>query len=159
VGGANNDHKAGSLAVFDAGSVGGSMPAETWDKTCRDCPPGGPRRMLVFPQLDVMKLVLGHPSVVSVLRHDTGEFRVYVDHGSVPPPEGLAWGGVIAYDLAPDLTPVLAEFSENYISAHNRHHAEGLLDHPFGDVDRAAAWPVLVWENGRWTKVTGRTDR
>ena len=62
-------------------------------------------------------------------------------------------------DLSPDLTPVLAEFNASYLSAHDRHHTAGLLDHPFNDADRAAAWPVLVWENGVWTKVTGRTDK
>jgi len=159
VGAANNDHKGGSLALFDADAVAGSMPAETWDKTCRTCQPGGPRKVLVFPRLDVLKLTLGIPSVETIRRQETGEFRVSVDQGAWNVSGGLQFGGTVAYDLASDLTPVLAEFGAEYLAGHERHHAAGLLDHPFNDADRAAAWPVLVWENGKWTKVTGRTDK
>ncbi len=159
VGAANNDHKGGSLAHFSAHAVGGSLPAETWDKTCRTCPPGGPKKVLVFPRLDVLQLTQGIPCVHRTARQATGEFRVFVDQGGMPPPAGLPWGGHIAYDVSPDLTPVLAEFTADYMAAHDRHHAAGLLDHAFNDADRAAAWPVLVWENGTWTKVTGKTDR
>ncbi|RPJ68877.1 MAG: hypothetical protein EHM24_20240 [Acidobacteria bacterium] len=159
VGTANNDHRGGGLAVFEANAVGGSLPAETWDKTCRTCAPGGPKKLLVFPQQDVMRLVAGNPSVMGLHRQKTGEFRIYVDHGAITRLGALQIGGAIAYDLAPDLTPVLAEFSPEYLAAHARHHAAGLLDHPCNDADRAAAWPVLVWENGTWTKVTGKTDR
>ena len=159
VGAANNDHRAGSLAVFDADAVAGSMPAETWDKTCRTCPPGGPRKVLVFPRLDVLQLVQGFPAVTDVRRQATGDFRVYVDHGSVLIQSDLPLGGIVAYDVSADLTPTLAEFSDDYRAAHDRHARAGLLDHPFGDTDRAAAWPVLVHENGKWRAVTGKTDR
>jgi hypothetical protein len=159
VGTANNDHRGGGLAVFDAHAVGGSLPAETWDKTCRNCAPGGPKKLLVFPRQDVMRLVEGNSSVLGLHRQKTGEFRIYVDHGALTRLGDMAAGGAIAYDLAPDLTPVLAEFGAQYLAAHARHHAAGLLDHPFNDADRAAAWPVLVWENGTWTKVWGKTDR
>jgi hypothetical protein len=153
VGGANNDHVGGSLAIFDADAVTGSAPAESPDKTCRDCRPGGPRAFLVFPQLELSRLSNGFPSVFDARIAETGELSVWVNHQS---PNGE---GIVSYQLDKDLRPVRAELGSGYLSVHKALEDSGRLTHRLGDRDRGELWPVLVYGGGRFFRVTGRTTR
>ena len=153
VGATNNDHRGASLAVFDEGSVNGSAPAEREDFKCRTCPPGNPRAFLVFPRLEVMRMTGGQPNILDARWQETGEMRVWVRQ------EGLGISGSVAYRLAPDLAPLRAEIDLGYISGHERLERARVLDHAFGDQDRAQAWPVLVQKDGKFIPVTGITER
>lgn len=160
VGAANNDHHGASLAVFDAGNVEGSAPADTADKTCRNCPPGGPRAFLVFPRMAFMERMEWFPAVVEVRQHVNGELRVFVTQSGLDI-DGTRLLGAVFYDLAPDLTPVRAEISDDYKASYRRLEQAGRAPHPFGDLDRASVWPVLVWKGPGtpFVPVTGVTDK
>ncbi len=160
VGAANNDHKGASLAVFDADKVKGSAPAETADKTCRTCPPGSPRAFLVFPRMEFLERAGWVATVVGLREQANGELRVSVAQGGLDH-DSRAFGVNVFYDLLPDLTPAHAEISSAYEAWHRRLEATGDMDHPFGDRERAQAWPVLVWNQAAKTfvPVTGTIDK
>ena len=153
VGAANNDHVGGGLAVFDSGSVNGSAPAESPGKVCRNCPPGGPRAFLVFPQLELSRLVDGIPTIVDVRSADSGELSVWVGHQS------SGGTGTAVYQLDKDLHPVTAEIGSGYRALHRALEATGRLSHRLGDRDESELWPVLVYDGRRFVKVTGRITR
>ena len=153
VGAVNNDSQGASLAVFDEDNVQGTAPARSADKVCRNGPPGSPRAFLVFPRTELPRRVGGLATVSEIRRSDSGEFRVWVQQ------PGSELVTAVAYRLAGDFTPRSAEFSAEYIAAHQSLEREGKIDHPFGERDRAQAWPVLVWKDGRFVRVTGVNER
>ena len=70
VGGANNDFRAASLAVFSPDAVSGSAPAARPGYVCHDCPAGGPRDFFLFPSLCIAR------------RHgQAGLMEAWVEHG------------------------------------------------------------------------------
>jgi hypothetical protein len=149
VGAANNDHVGASLSVFDADKVTGSAAAESPDKVCGNCPPGGPRAFLVFPQLEMSRLCGGVPAVIDARVADDGELGVWVRQTC---PEGA---GAASYQLDRELRPVSAEIGAEYRASHKM--LESRLKHPFGERDQRELWPVLVYDGARFVKVTGRT--
>jgi len=153
VGAANNDHLGASLAVFDADRVTGSAPAESADKVCRTCPAGGPRAFLVFPQMELSRIVDGRPAVFDVRTGDDGALTAWVFHHT---PGG---DGNVTYWLDRDLRPVSAEIGSAYRAVHGALQAAGRLDHSLGDQDHSELWPVLVHDGGRFVEVTGRITR
>jgi hypothetical protein len=146
VGANNNDHQAASLAVFDADRVTGSALAETEDKTCRDCPPGGPRAFLVFPRLEIGALTERIPTVFDVRRQGTGELSVWVVQ---------AGDAAVSYQLASNLQPISAEIGAEYRAEHRALQEKGRLNHPFGPQDHLQLWPVLIAQPNRFVPVTG----
>jgi hypothetical protein len=154
VGAANNEHKGGSLAVFDASVVQGAIPAASREKTCADCPAGRPRAFLVFPRLDTVWSVGGTSPVYRVTTQESSAIRVWV---SQSPDHRIS--AAVAYDLDASLRPVRATFGDSIPMAHQFVERLGILDHPFGDRDRAAVWPVLVWDGGGFRPVTGDGPR
>lgn len=150
----NNDRGGTSLALFDRDHVNGSVPAVTADKTCRNCPPGGPRAFLVFPRLESKRLVDGCPAVYDVRVQQDGEMTVWVDQASDFVPQGTC-----GYRLGPDLRPLSAWIHPNYRTAHDLSTRAGKLDHPFGARDLAELWPVYMLDGARWIAVRGKTEK
>jgi hypothetical protein len=103
----------------------------------------------------------GFIASISELRQQAnGEWRVSVAQGGLAH-DSRAFRANVFYDLLPDLTPARAEFSSEYEAWHRRLEATGDVDHPFGDQDRAHAWPVLVWDPAgrKFVPVSGTTSK
>jgi hypothetical protein len=145
VGGTNNDFRAGSLAVFPIDAVAGSTPAVRAGYACRDCAPGGPETLFVFP------------TVCSARQGQAGVHGVWVEGGdrlrvTVGQPLSLSDWDLVAtyYTLGPDGTLVSAEISREFQAVHARLEREGIVDHPFGPRDEAAVLPVKRWDGRRF---------
>jgi hypothetical protein len=151
VGAANNDTHGASLAVFDADKVSGSAPAEHEDKICHTSTPGSPRAFLVFPRLDLSAMTDGNAFVHDIRLGGGGEVSVWVGHAA---PAGY---GAVSYRLDASLRPVSAEVGAEYQTLHRTYQAR--LGHPFRESDRAAAWPVLVYDGTRFVPVSGAITR
>jgi hypothetical protein len=145
VGGTNNDFRAGSLAVFPVDAVAGSTPAVRAGYACRDCAPGGPETLFVFP------------TVCAARQGQAGVHGVWVEGGdrlrvTVGQPIDSTSGDLFAtyYTLGPDGVPVSAEVSQEFRAVHGRLEREGIVDHPFGPRDQAAVLPVKRWDGRRF---------
>jgi hypothetical protein len=161
VGAANNDQHGGSLAVFPEGGVTGSAPAIDPAKRCHTCGDGGPVAFLIFPgqaELRTRAGLGGEPQVLTVRVDTSGRVRVIVNH-LLEDASHRVFRGAIGYNLAPDLTPLHAEFVADFVASHNRFAALKLLDHLFDERDLPAAWPVLVYKDGTFVPVTGTSSR
>ena len=143
-GGTSNDFRAASLAVFAPDQVEGSAPAVRPAYACRDCPPGGPEALLVFPSLCLARRA-GQAGVHDVWVEKDGRLRVSVAQG------GDSAGTVYAfYTLGPDGSLLGAEISRELQASHERLERAGALDHPFGARDVAALFPVRRWNGSRF---------
>lgn len=145
VGGTNNDFRAASLAVFPVDAVAGSTPAVQPGYACRDCAPGGPETLFVFP------------TVCAARQGQAGVHGVWVESGdrlrvTVAQPIGPSEGDLVAiyYTLDPDGSLVSADISQEFRAVHARIEREGIVDHPFGPRDEAAALPVKRWDGRRF---------
>jgi hypothetical protein len=158
VGGANNDHKGAGLAFFNPEAVSGASPAESHDKTCMDCPPGGLLAYLVFPGMAIDRVSHLIPTISRMRRSADGTLVVDVTHqGEL---QGRNYPGSVMYWLTPALVPRRAEIVGSYVNVHRDLHLAGPLDRPFGERDMREAWPVLVWKGGkRFDPVYGITTR
>jgi hypothetical protein len=134
-GGTNNDFRAASLAVFPVDGVEGSAPAVRPGYTCRNCPPGGPEALFVFPTLCIAR-GLGQAGVLEAWVEDGRRVRVTVMQGE----------GTTYYTLGPRGGLLTAEVSREFQAGHARREREGGLDHPFGPRDDAEMFPVRRWD-------------
>jgi hypothetical protein len=141
VGGANNDFRAASLAVFRPGSVTGSTPARRPAYACRNCTPGGPEAVFLFPSLCINRRT-GQAGVYDVWGEKGKNLRVAVSQG------GATEGGQTAsyYTLGPDGTLLNAEISREFQADHALLERRGVLDHRFGAPDERDLLPVLKWD-------------
>lgn len=146
VGGTNNDFRAASLAVFPVDGVAGSTPAVRPGYSCRNCPPGGPESLFVFPTL-----CLGRP------RGQAGVHSVWLENGERIRVTVTQWteGGLAAsyYTLGPGGELLTAEISREFQAQHARLEREGSLDHAFGPRDDADMFPVLRWDGTRFVEL------
>jgi hypothetical protein len=143
-GGTSNDLRAASLAVFAPDRVEGSAPALNPAYAYRDCPPGGPEALLVFPSLCLARRT-GQAGVHDVSVEKDGRLRVSVAQG------GDSAGTVYTfYNLGPDGSLVDAEVSREFQASHERLERTGAVDHPFGARDLADLLPVRRWNGSRF---------
>ena len=138
-GGTNNDFRAASLAVFPVNGVAGSTPAVRPGYACRNCPPGGPEALFVFPTLCVARGPV-QAGVLEAWVEDGRRVRVTVMQG-----EGASY-----YTLGPGGELLAAEISREFQAGHARREREGGLDHPFGPRDDAEMFPVRRWDGTRF---------
>jgi hypothetical protein len=143
-GGTSNDFRAASLAVFAPDQVKGSAPAVRPAYACRDCPPGGPEALLVFPSLCLARR-LGQAGVHDVWVEKEGRLRVSVAQGDESARTVYAF-----YTLGPDGSLLGAEISREFQASHERLERTGALDHPFGARDVADLFPVRRWNGSRF---------
>jgi hypothetical protein len=143
VGGTNNDFRGASLAVFPVDGVAGSTPAVRPGYACRDCTPGGPEELFVFPTLCLARPV-GQAGVHGAWAEKGERLRVTVGH--------LHRGDLVAsyYTLGPDGGLLQAEISRELQFLHGRLEGERILDHPFGPRDDAEMFPVRRWDGTRF---------
>jgi len=147
VGGTNNDFRAASLAVFAPDRVTGSTPAVQPRYACRDCRPGGPETLYVFPTLCVSRRA-GQAGVHDVWVERGDRVRVSVAQGE--PSTGDAF---TFYTLGADGALGGAEISREFQASHALLERRGLLDHPFGPRDDADMFPVRRWDGHRFIEL------
>jgi hypothetical protein len=150
VGGANNDFRAAALAVFRPGSVTGSTPARRPAYACRNCAPGGPEAVFLFPTLCISRRT-GQAGVYDVWGEKGENLRVTVSQGSATA------GGQTAsyYTLGPDGTLLGAEISREFQADHALLERQGILDHRFGAQDERDLLPVLKWDGTGFRPLPG----
>jgi hypothetical protein len=136
VGGTNNDFRAGSLAVFPEDRVSGSTPAVRTAYACRDCPPGGPETLFLFPSLCLAR-GRGQATVVETWIERGDLIRVRVAQAS---------GASSFYMIGPDGGVRGAEISREFQTEHALAEKRGETDHPFGGRDDAEMFPVRRWD-------------
>jgi hypothetical protein len=151
LGGANNELKGASLALFDRDAFGGRAPASKAEYACASCPVGGPRELLVFPTLCIFARTGGIAGLHEAWVEGDDRLMVQVTQ-AVDSFDGVAPAGrlVVHYTLGRDLVPVHAEFSTQFQTLHASMEKRGLLDHPLGPRDEAAMFPVRRWDGTRF---------
>jgi hypothetical protein len=150
VGGTNNEHRGASLAIFDAGQVTGSAPAENPRYVCGDCPPGRPLAFVVFPRLCMTRVFEHQASVEHAWVDGEDRFVVSVTHGSARTSGDLERPAVAFYTLGADLTPHRVELTREFHMVHAELRRGGHLDHDFGEADEADFFPLLKWDGQRY---------
>jgi len=141
VGGANNDFRAGVLAVFRPEAVTGSTPARRPAYACRNCAPGGPEAVFLFPSLCISRRA-GLAGVYDVWGEGGDHLRVSVAQGSAS--AGVQTASY--YTLGPDGALLSAEISREFQADHALLERQGILDHAFGTQDERDLLPVLKWD-------------
>jgi hypothetical protein len=141
VGGANNDFRAAALAVFRPGLVTGSTPARRPAYGCRNCAPGGPEAVFLFPSLCISRRT-GQAGVYDVWGEKGENLRVAVSQGSATRDGQTA----SYYTLGPDGTLLSGEISREFQADHALLERQGILDHGFGTRDERELLPVLKWD-------------
>jgi hypothetical protein len=146
VGGGNNDFRAASLAVFPPDGVSGATPAVRSAYACRDCPPGDPVALFIFPSLCMSRLA-GEATVLDAWVEHSDRIRVIVAQRYGPS------GGATYYTLGPDGAVLSAEISREFQAAHAVLERQGILDHPFGPSDDRDMFPVRRWDGRRFVEL------
>jgi len=142
VGGTNNDFRAASLAVFRPEAVAGSTPAVRPGYACRDCAPGGPEALFIFPSLCVTR------------EHgQAGVYDAWVEQGERVRVGVMQRGGASYYVLGPQGELLAAEISREFQALHAGLERQGALDHAFGPRDDADMFPVLRWDGTRFVEL------
>jgi hypothetical protein len=149
VGGTNNDFREASLAVFAADKVAGSTPALRPAYACRDCAPGGPEALFLFPTLCAARR-LGRQAAVVDAWVERGE-RVRVRVIQVGSPTHAS----SYYTLGPDGALVGAEISREFQAQHALLERQGLLDHALGPADDRDMLPVRRWDGRQFVALPG----
>jgi hypothetical protein len=146
LGGTNNDFRGASLAVFPVDGVTGSTPAVRPGYACRNCPPGGPEALFVFPTLCLARPG-GQAGIHGVWAENGERLRVTVGH--------RAGDDLVAsyYTLGPDGGLLQAEISREFQAVHAGVERRGDLDHPFGPRDDAEMFPVRRWDGARFVEL------
>jgi hypothetical protein len=146
VGGTNNDFRAASLAVFPVDAVAGSTPAVRPGYACRNCPPGGPEVIFLFPTLCLARPG-GQAGVHGVWVENGARLRVTLGHNA---------GQVLVasyYTLGPGGEVLSAEISREFQAHHVLLERQGALDHAFGPRDDADMFPVRRWDGTRFVEL------
>ena len=147
VGGANNDFRGASLAVFSPDGVAGSAPAARPAYACRNCTTGEPEDFFIFPSLCTTRRT-----------GQAGLLEAWVEHGDrirVTVTQGGLGGGASYYTLGPDGSVLAAEISREFQARHALFERQGLLDHPFGPRDDREMFPVRRWDGQRFVDLGG----
>lgn len=147
VGATNNDFRAASLAVFAPDRVAGSTPAALPGYTCRDCPPGGPESLYVFPSLCAARAG-GQADLLEAWVEGGDRLRVTVDQGASSTGVSPTY-----YTLGPGGALLSVEVSHEFRAEHARLERGGLLDHPFGPRDERDLFPVRRWDGRRFVEL------
>ena len=140
VGAGNNDFRAASLAVFSPDAVTGSTPAARPGYACRDCAPGHPGELFVFPSLCIARRG-GQAGAPEAWVEKGDRLRVMVSQGDAMLGTAYAY-----YTLGPDGALVSAEISREFQVQHAVLERRGELDHPFGSRDGRELLPVRRWD-------------
>jgi hypothetical protein len=144
VGAANNEHKAGSLAVLDARDPGGSAPAETEKYRCTSCPPRDPDVFMVFPRAARFGKSDQTAPVIRITPLADGGVTLGAQHGWAPD----VGPAVVIYTLGPAFTLRSMDLADDYLKVYQALAAKGAV--PRGapaavDLDREML-PLLRWD-------------
>ena len=142
VGGTNNDFRAASLAVFRPEAVAGSTPAVRPGYACRDCAPGGPEALFIFPSLCLARE-----------QGQAGVYEAWVEQGERVRVSMMQRDGASYYVLGPRGELLAAEISREFQASHALLERQGALDHAFGPRDDAEMFPVLRWDGTRFVEL------
>lgn len=149
VGGAASEFWSASLAVLDIDAISGAAPAVAPEFACRDCPPGVPLGLVVFPRTDVGGLA-GSWSCVDAV--SAGEYGVDVDvleRVQLGPKAALQVAETkVRFSFDRDLAFVRGNPDDAHPALHDALEREKRIDHRFGPQDRAQLQQVMVW-NGQ----------
>lgn len=146
IGATNNEFRGASLALFDAGKVAGSAPAEQAKYRCTDCPPGRPREFIVFPRSCIDSALDEQPNISQVLPYGDGRLSVTVETGN-------RLAGTLYYEFGPDLALLRIEVGKEFRSAHLLLERAGQLDHAYASEDFSTLQPVRRWVGGRFEQL------
>jgi hypothetical protein len=144
VGAANNEHKAGSLAVLDAMDPVGSAPAETEKYRCTSCPPRDPDVFMVFPKAARFGKSDRTAPVIRITPLGDGGVTLGAQHGAAPD------GGpaIVIYTLDPAFALRSMDLADDYLKVYQTLAAAGAA--PRGapatvNLDREML-PILRWD-------------
>ncbi len=158
LGGVSNEFRGASLAVLEEADPTATAPASSDHYTCYACPPIVPRAFLVFPRLDVARVVADYSRVPQVRVDEEGHVMLLVAHGTAPavPNDESAQQALSLYTLDGQFRVVSGEVHPKYAAVHAIFERKGLLDHRFGlERDGRDLWPVLRWDGGRFVEIAG----
>jgi hypothetical protein len=130
--------------------VTGFTPAVRPAYACRNCAPGGPESVFLFPTLCINRR-----------RGQAGVYDVWVEKGErlrVAVAQGGASAGSQTpsyYTLGPDGRVVSAEISREFQAEHALLEKQGVLAHPFGPRDERDMLPVLRWDGTGFRPLPG----
>ena len=153
VGAANNERKAGSLALMDAGNPNGSAPAEKDAYRCASCPPGEPETFLVFPKPKRFGKPDDTAPVFRIEPGGAGGLYVNVLHAV----SGTGLSATAVYTLDTSFQPISVIAADGYAAALRAMASEGSLP-PGGlkpvDPEREFL-PIVRWDSAarRYVKV------
>jgi hypothetical protein len=158
VGAANNESKGASLAALDVRQPTGTAPAMNPHYRCTGCPEAAPLAFLVFPRLEVARVVedYAHVSLVRVDRG--GQVMIEVAHGTAPmmPDDQAGPLSQSLYVLDSAFRVTKAELGARYATVHRMFEKKGLLNHPFSaERESRDLWPVLRWDGTRFVPING----
>jgi hypothetical protein len=142
VGGTNNDFRAASLAVFPPDGVAGSTPAVRPGYACRDCAPGGPEALFLFPTLCIARD-----------RTQASVHEAWIEKGESLRVSLEQAGGASYYTLGPGGELRAAEISREFVANHAILERRGVIDHPFGPADDQDMFPVRRWDGERFVEL------
>jgi len=146
VGGTNNEHKTGFLAVIDRRSTGFS-PAINQKYACVDCEGAYPERYFVFPRLDVAVVQENLPWTTRIEPDDAGQTMIGVNQAHDP--------STVYYRFGPEFNLIRSEIGPEFVALHRQLEARRLLLHPFGPADERAAADVRVWDGKGFAPLPG----
>lgn len=149
VGGTNNDFRGASLAVFPPDRVSGSSPAVRPAYACRNCSPGGPEALFLFPSLCTARRAGLQAGLFEAWVERGNRIRVSVTQG------GTSSHAATYYTLGPDGELLGAEISRELQAQHGLLERQGILDHRFGPTDDRDMFPVRRWDGRRFVELPG----
>ena len=149
VGGTNNDFRGASLAVFPPDRVSGSNPAARPAYACRNCSPGGPEALFLFPSLCTARRSGLQAGLLEAWVERGNRIRISVTQG------GTSSHASTYYTLGPDGELLDAEISREFQAEHALLERQGVLDHRFGPTDDRDMFPVRRWDGRRFVELPG----
>lgn len=147
VGGTHNESRGASLAIFEAGKIGGSSPAARDAYQCRDCEGAGPMEFLVFPRLAIARAVDGQATVLEAWVDGADGVHVLAGDGPGVSSTAGAW-----YTITSSVGLGKVEFTAGTEPFHNRLFREGRIASPFTPEGLADARPQR-WDGRSFVEI------
>lgn len=147
VGGTHNDSQGASLAIFEAGKIGGSSPAARDAYQCRDCEGAGPMEFLVFPRLAIARAVDGQATVLEAWVDGADGVHVLAGDGPGVSSTAGAW-----YTITSSVELEKVEFTAGTEPFHNRLFRDGIVPRQFDPESLADVRP-LRWDGKAFVEI------
>jgi hypothetical protein len=157
VGGYHNETRGAGLALLDLDAPSGRMPAVADKFRCSDCGTRDPLAALVFPGSDALRELSagqGAAQVIEVHETESGLSVTVLQARYRSEVDGRDVEAVVRYELDAEAHRVLGVVAgDGFLRLHEKLHATGEIDHPFGDADRRALARVRRWSGTGWSEL------